>query len=68
MVELGPFLVSDLSLSGPEYEATGVPQLIYNPYGWQKVANVLALSIPPPVGFSFCNPPGPAAVGNGKDI
>lgn len=64
MVELGPFLVSDLSLSGPEYEATGIPQLIYNPYGWQKVANVLALSIPPPVGFSFCSPPGPSAIGN----
>ena len=28
-----------------------------------KVANVLALSMPPPVGFSYCTPPGPSASG-----
>lgn len=31
---------------------------------WQKVANILALSMPPPVGFSFCTPVGASATGN----
>ena len=30
----------------------------------KQVANILALSIPPPVGFSYCTPPGPSAQGN----
>ena len=51
LIELGPFLLSDMSLQGPEYERTGIPQLQYNQYGWQKKANILALSMPPPVGF-----------------
>lgn len=52
---LGPYLLSDLSLSGPEYEATKIPQLVYNPYGWQKISNIVAISMPPPIGFSYCN-------------
>lgn len=64
LVELGPFLLSDLSYSGIIYEQTGMPQLIYNNNGWQKFANVLALSMPPPVGFSYCTPPGPSASGS----
>lgn len=63
-VELGPFLLSDSSLEGAEYAATGVPQLLYNPYGWQKAANVLAFSMPPPIGYSYCLPKGPSATGN----
>jgi serine carboxypeptidase-like clade 1 len=63
LVELGPFLVNDYSLQGAEYEATGIPQLFYNPHGWQKAANLLAFSMPPPVGFSYCTPPGPSATG-----
>ena len=63
-VELGPFILSDLSYEGPIYAKTSIPQLIYNPYGWQKVANLLFLSMPPPVGFSYCDPVGPAATGN----
>ena len=64
LIELGPFIVSDLSLTGETYESTGIPQLRYNEFGWQKVANILALSMPPPVGFSFCNPPGASAKGD----
>jgi serine carboxypeptidase-like clade 1 len=63
LVELGPFVLNDYSREGPEYEATSIPQLFYNPYGWQKAANLLALSMPPPVGFSYCTPPGPSASG-----
>jgi len=64
LLELGPFLLSDESLTGSEYERTGVPQLLYNPYGWQKVASIVAISMPPPVGYSYCNPVGPSASGN----
>lgn len=64
LVELGPFLVSDSSLQGDAYEKTGIPQLLYNQYGWQKSCNILALSIPPPIGFSYCLPTGPSATGN----
>jgi len=63
LIELGPFILSDLSFIGAEYEKSGIPQLTYNEFGWQKVANILALSMPPPVGFSFCTPPGPSAQG-----
>ena len=64
LVELGPFRLNDLSLRGPEYSKTKVPQLIYNPSSWAQSANILAFSMPVPVGFSFCNPPGPSAQGN----
>ncbi len=63
LVELGPFLLNDLSYQGSYYNATGIPELQYNPYGWQKFSNILALSMPPPVGFSYCDPPGPSAQG-----
>lgn len=64
LVELGPFLLNDISRQSPLYEETGIPQLIYNEYGWQKAANILALSMPPPIGFSYCDPPGPSATGD----
>ena len=64
LIELGPLIVSDLSFTGEAFEKTGIPQLMYNEFGWQKVANILALSMPPPVGFSFCSPPGPSAKGD----
>jgi len=63
-VELGPFLLSDSSLEGAEYAKTGIPQLLYNEYGWQKVANLLVFSMPPPIGYSYCLPKGPSATGN----
>ena len=64
LVELGPFRLNDLSLKGPEYQKTKVPQLIYNPSSWTQSANILAFSMPVPVGFSYCSPPGPSAQGN----
>ena len=63
-VELGPFLLSDTSVENSEFERTGIPQLQYNEFGWQKAANVLALSMPPPIGYSYCLPTGPSASGN----
>lgn len=63
MAELGPLLLSDESLTGPAYEATGVPQLSYNTDTWTKLGNVLAFDWPPPVGYSYCNDD-PAGDGN----
>lgn len=62
-VELGPFYLDDSSLTTRYYNDTGVPSLFYNPYTWSKVANVLILNSPPPVGYSYCDPVGPT--GNG---
>jgi serine carboxypeptidase-like clade 1 len=62
-VEMGPLLLKDDSLQTDEYRRTGVPTLQYNEFGWTQFANVLILEFSPPVGFSFCSPPGPA--GNG---
>lgn len=57
-VELGPLLLNDLSLADPLYNATGIPQLVRNPWGWSSVANLLVVDNPPPVGFSYCEPAG----------
>ena len=62
-VENGPFQLNEASLIGEEYERTGIPQLILNPYRWTKFASLLVLAAPPPIGFSYCTPPGPP--GNG---
>uniref|UniRef100_A0A6B2L3B8 Carboxypeptidase n=1 Tax=Arcella intermedia TaxID=1963864 RepID=A0A6B2L3B8_9EUKA len=64
LVELGPFLLNDLSLEDPRFNQTGIPQLIPNPYSWSKLGNLLIVDNPPPVGFSFCLPAGPTADGN----
>jgi len=53
--ELGPYLLTDESVKGPEFAASGIPQLFYNPTGWQKVGSLVALSMPPPIGFSYCH-------------
>jgi len=50
MVELGPLLISGKSNG----------QLFRNEYSWSKEANLLIINGPPPVGFSYCSPPGPA--------
>jgi hypothetical protein len=53
-VELGPLLLNDDSVSGAnaeKFHATGIPQLVRNPYAWSKVANVVIVDNPSPVGF-----------------
>eukprot|EP01126_Amoeba_proteus_P012399 TRINITY_DN1509_c0_g2_i2.p1 TRINITY_DN1509_c0_g2~~TRINITY_DN1509_c0_g2_i2.p1 ORF type:complete len:570 (+),score=83.66 TRINITY_DN1509_c0_g2_i2:241-1710(+) len=63
LVELGPLLLNERSLEDPRYNSTGIPQLIRNPYSWSKVANVLTIDNPAPVGFSYCDPVGPTGDG-----
>ena len=63
MVELGPFMFNDDSKKTASYNATGVPSPIANPFGWTKVASLLAISGPPPVGFSYCDKGGVAGDG-----
>ena len=36
-VEFGPFMLNDESLQNEAFNKTGVPQLIRNPYSWNKV-------------------------------
>jgi hypothetical protein len=62
LVELGPYLLNEASL-GEAYNQTGVPQMVYNPFGWTQVANVIAVNNPPPIGFSYCAAPGPSGDG-----
>ena len=47
MVELGPIL---LTKDG----------MIRNEFAWTREANLIILNGPPPVGFSYCSPPGPS--------
>ena len=55
--ELGPLQITGASL------ATNPPTLYKNPYAWTRLANVLILNGPAPVGYSFCTPAGPAGDG-----
>ena len=52
--ELGPFYLSSESLKA------NPPTLFRNDYSWSKLANVLILNGPAPVGYSYCLPAGPA--------
>ena len=54
-VELGPYYLNQDSLDDPKYNQTGIPQVQRNEYGWTKLASLLAISGPPPVGFSYCD-------------
>jgi len=62
-VELGPYYLSSASLKTDDYEKTGVPTLFDNVNSWTKIANILIINSPPPVGYSYCTPIGPS--GNG---
>ena len=53
-VELGPYYLNQDSLDDPKHKATGIPQVVRNPHSWTKVANVIAVNNPPPIGFSYC--------------
>jgi hypothetical protein len=57
-------MLDDASLATAEFNETGVPTLWYNQYGWTQAANLLIINSPPPVGYSYCDPAGPA--GNGS--
>eukprot|EP00966_Prymnesium_polylepis_P194224 4502545-Prymnesium_polylepis.2 len=67
-VELGPYYLNQDSLDDPQHKVTGIPQVQPNPHSWTKVANVIAVNNPPPIGFSYCdggkgNNTGPAGDG-----
>jgi len=55
MTELGPLLMSDLSLETRDYKETGIPTPLYNPDSWTKLGSILIFDAPAPVGFSYCN-------------
>jgi carboxypeptidase C (cathepsin A) len=55
LAELGPLVLSDLSLKTRDYEETGIPTPLYNPFGWSKLGSILIFDQPAPVGFSYCN-------------
>jgi len=63
LVELGPLMLNEQSMTTEDAKKTGVPSLIYNKYGWSRNANLLIVDNPPPIGFSFCEPAGPTAGG-----
>lgn len=65
-VELGPYYLNQDSFDDPKYNETGIPQVQRNPYGWTKVANVIAVNNPPPIGFSYCDGGKGSPWGNGK--
>jgi hypothetical protein len=54
LTELGPLILSDRSLTTPDYEKTGIPTPIYNPYSWSRLGHLLIIDQPAPVGFSYC--------------
>ena len=56
-VELGPYYLNQDSFDDPKYNETGVPQVQRNPYGWTKVANVIAVNNPPPIVSTRCRSP-----------
>ena len=63
LTELGPFMLSDESLATEAFKKTGIPSLIRNPRAVTRVADLLVFDAPPPVGFSWCAPAGPAGDG-----
>ena len=50
LTEMGQLHLNENSLTN----GSSVPQLLYNPHNWAKVANTLYVSQPKGVGFSYC--------------
>mmetsp|Transcript_74205 Transcript_74205/g.162390 ORF Transcript_74205/g.162390 Transcript_74205/m.162390 type:complete len:511 (+) Transcript_74205:55-1587(+) len=61
--ELGPYFVTTESLHTEAYKSTGVPTIFENPFRWTKLGNLLIRNLPPPIGFSYCDPVGPSGDG-----
>ena len=40
-----------------------MPTLFLNAFRWTKLANLLIRNLPPPIGFSYCDPAGPSGDG-----
>lgn len=57
-------IISRLLLVNSLTARTGIPQLQRNPFSWSKVANVIAIDNPAPIGFSYCDPVGPTGIKN----
>ena len=55
LTELGPLLLSELSLQTDHYRKTGIPTPLYNEYTWTKLGSILLFDAPAPVGFSYCD-------------
>jgi carboxypeptidase C (cathepsin A) len=49
LTELGQFQLNENSLN-----VSGKTELLYNPYSWNQAANILFVSQPKGVGFSYC--------------
>lgn len=61
--ELGPYFLSSASLQTEAYKSSGVPTLFENAWRWTKLGSLLIRNLPPPIGFSYCDPVGPAGDG-----
>lgn len=61
--ELGPYYLSDASMKTERYKKTGVPTLFEKFYRWSKLGNLIIRNLPPPIGFSYCDPAGPSGDG-----